>query len=298
VIFAERAVYTGGLVFPASLNRRAAFLDTPHIAFIGAGNMASSIIGGLVESGHPAKLISAADPFPPSLEQLQDVAPVNVHADNAAAVAEADVVILAVKPQVMAEATNSIARAVRNRRAVVISIAAGVTITSMQARLGPEAAIVRCMPNTPALLGCGASALFANAGVSPQQRRYAEATLGAVGITCWVPEEAALDTITALSGSGPAYFFLFMEAMIDAACELGLDRETATAMTLQTGLGSTRMALENDVDLVELRRRVTSPGGTTQSAVQNFEGNDLRKIVAQAIGAAADRAAEMAREMG
>jgi pyrroline-5-carboxylate reductase len=298
VIFAERAVYTGGLVFPASLNRRAAFLDTPHIAFIGAGNMASSIIGGLVESGHPAKLISAADPFPPSLERLQDVAPVNVHADNAAAVAEADVVILAVKPQVMAEATNSIARAVRNRRAVVISIAAGVTITSMQARLGPEAAIVRCMPNTPALLGCGASALFANAGVSPQQRRYAEATLGAVGITCWVPEEAALDTITALSGSGPAYFFLFMEAMIDAACELGLDRETATAMTLQTGLGSTRMALENDVDLVELRRRVTSPGGTTQSAVQNFEGNDLRKIVAQAIGAAADRAAEMAREMG
>jgi pyrroline-5-carboxylate reductase len=298
VIFAERAVYTGGLVFPASLNRRAAFLDTPHIAFIGAGNMASSIIGGLVESGHPAKLISAADPFPPSLERLQDVAPVNVCADNAAAVAEADVVILAVKPQVMAEATNSIARAVRNRRAVVISIAAGVTITSMQARLGPEAAIVRCMPNTPALLGCGASALFANAGVSPQQRRYAEATLGAVGITCWVPEEAALDTITALSGSGPAYFFLFMEAMIDAACELGLDRETATAMTLQTGLGSTRMALENDVDLVELRRRVTSPGGTTQSAVQNFEGNDLRKIVAQAIGAAADRAAEMAREMG
>jgi pyrroline-5-carboxylate reductase len=298
VIFAERAVYTGGLVFPASLNRRAAFLDTPHIAFIGAGNMASSIIGGLVESGHPAKLISAADPFPPSLERLQDVAPVNVYADNAAAVAEADVVILAVKPQVMAEATNSIARAVRNRRAVVISIAAGVTITSMQARLGPEAAIVRCMPNTPALLGCGASALFANAGVSPQQRRYAEATLGAVGITCWVPEEAALDTITALSGSGPAYFFLFMEAMIDAACELGLDRETATAMTLQTGLGSTRMALENDVDLVELRRRVTSPGGTTQSAVQNFEGNDLRKIVAQAIGAAADRAAEMAREMG
>lgn len=298
MIFAERAVYTGGLVFPASLNRRAAFLDTPHIAFIGAGNMASSIIGGLVESGHPAKLISAADPFPPSLERLQDVAPVNVYADNAAAVAEADVVILAVKPQVMAEATNSIARAVRNRRAVVISIAAGVTITSMQARLGPEAAIVRCMPNTPALLGCGASALFANAGVSPQQRRYAEATLGAVGITCWVPEEAALDTITALSGSGPAYFFLFMEAMIDAACELGLDRETATAMTLQTGLGSTRMALENDVDLVELRRRVTSPGGTTQSAVQNFEGNDLRKIVAQAIGAAADRAAEMAREMG
>lgn len=273
-------------------------MDTPHIAFIGAGNMASSIIGGLVESGHPANLISAADPFPPSLERLREIAPVNVCTDNPAAVAKADVVILAVKPQVMAEATNSIARAVRNRRAVVISIAAGVTITSMQARLGPEAAIVRCMPNTPALLGCGASALFANAGVSQLQRQYAEATLGAVGITCWVPEEAALDAITALSGSGPAYFFLFMEAMIDAACELGLDRETATAMTLQTGLGSTRMASEDNVDLVELRRRVTSPGGTTERAVENFESNGLRKLVAQAIGAAADRAAEMAREMG
>lgn len=273
-------------------------MNTPHIAFIGAGNMASSIIGGLIESGHPAHLISAADPFPASLERLQTIAPVNVCADNAEAVAEADVVILAVKPQVMAEATNSIARAVRKQRAVVISIAAGVTITSMQARLGPEAAIVRCMPNTPALVGCGASALFANAGVSQQQRRYAQDILGAVGISCWVPDEASLDAITALSGSGPAYFFLFMEAMIDAACELGLDRETATAMTLQTALGSARMALADEAGLVELRRRVTSPGGTTERAVENFESNGLRKLVAQAIGAAADRAAEMAREMG
>tara|TARA_R110001592_G_scaffold363043_1_gene679666 strand:- start:150654 stop:151535 length:882 start_codon:yes stop_codon:yes gene_type:complete len=274
------------------------FLNTPHIAFIGAGNMASSIIGGLVESGHPANLISAADPFPASLQRLQEIAAVNVCADNATAVAEADVVILAVKPQVMAAATNSIARAVRKRRAVVVSIAAGITIASMQARLGPEAAIVRCMPNTPALLGCGASGLFANSGASQQQRRYAEEILGAVGITCWVSDETALDAITALSGSGPAYFFLFMEAMIDAACELGLDRETATAMTLQTGLGSARMALEDKADLVELRRRVTSPGGTTERAVENFESNGLRKLVAQAINAAADRAAEMARELG
>lgn len=273
-------------------------MDTPHIAFIGAGNMASSIVGGLVQSGHPAHKISAADPFPASLEKLGDIAPVRLCADNAAAAAEADVVILAVKPQVMAEATNSIARAVRARRALVISIAAGVTIANMQARLGPEAAIVRCMPNTPALLGCGASALFGNSRVSPAQRDYAEAILGAVGITCWVPDEHSLDAITALSGSGPAYFFLFMEAMIDAACELGLDRETATAMTLQTGLGAARMALENDVDLVELRRRVTSPGGTTERAVTSFEDNGLRGVVAKALQAAADRAAEMAREMG
>jgi len=260
--------------------------------------MASSIIGGLIESGHPAAMISAADPYPASLERLREIAPVRVCGDNAEAAAEADVVIMAVKPQVMAEATNSIARAVRARRALVISIAAGVTITSMQGRLGPQAAIVRCMPNTPALLGCGASALFGNASVSAQQREQAEAILSAVGITCWVPREEALDAITALSGSGPAYFFLFMEAMIDTACELGLDRRTATAMTLQTGLGAARMALESDVDLVELRHRVTSPGGTTERAVQNFEDNGLRRLVADALGAAAERAAQMAREMG
>jgi pyrroline-5-carboxylate reductase len=273
-------------------------LDTPHIAFIGAGNMASSIIGGLIESGHPAGLICAADPFPASLQRLADIAPVRVCADNAEAAADADVVILAVKPQVMAEATNSIARAVRARRALVVSIAAGVTITSMQARLGPQAAIVRCMPNTPALLGCGASALFGNSNVSAQQKTQAEAILAAVGITCWVPTETALDAVTALSGSGPAYFFLFMEAMIEAGCELGLDRRTATALTLQTGLGAARMALEHDVDLVELRRRVTSPGGTTERAIQNFEDNGLRRVIQAAVGAAADRAAEMAREMG
>lgn len=271
---------------------------TPHIAFVGAGNMASSIIGGLIDSGHPAELISAADPFPDCLERLREIAPVNVCASNAAAVAGADVVILAVKPQVMAEATNSIARAVRARRSLVVSIAAGITIASMQARLGPDAAIVRCMPNTPALLGCGASALFGNANVTQMQHQHAQAILQAVGITRWVPNEADLDAITALSGSGPAYFFLFMEAMIDAACALGLDRETATVMASQTGLGAARMALEGDVDLVELRRRVTSPGGTTERAIQSLEDNGLRNTVTDAVKAAADRAAEMAIEMG
>jgi pyrroline-5-carboxylate reductase len=260
--------------------------------------MAGSIIGGLIDSGHPAGLISAADPFPVSLERLREIAPVNVCPSNADAAAGADVVILAVKPQVMAEATDSIARAVRGRGSLVISIAAGVTIASIQARLGPGAAIVRCMPNTPALLGCGASALFGNANVTEQQRRHAQAILDAVGITRWVQTEAALDAITALSGSGPAYFFLFMEAMIDAGCELGLDRETATVMAGQTGLGAARMALESDVDLVELRRRVTSPGGTTERAVQSLEGSGLRRTVANAMHAAAERAAEMAREMG
>jgi pyrroline-5-carboxylate reductase len=260
--------------------------------------MAASIVGGLIESGHPTAGISAADPFPASLERLREIAPVKLCSDNAEAAAGAEVIILAVKPQVMAEATDSIATAVQANGALVISIAAGVTIASMQARLGPQAAVVRCMPNTPALLGCSASGLFANIHVSSQQRDYAEHILSAVGITCWVPTEEALNAVTALSGSGPAYFFLFMEAMIDAGCELGLDRDTATALALQTGLGAARMALENDVDLVELRRQVTSPGGTTERAVASFEQEGLRHLVTSAMRAAADRAAEMAREMG
>ena len=273
-------------------------LDIPHIAFVGAGNMASSIIGGLIESGHPAQCISAADPFAASLERLQEIAPVAIYSDNAEAVANADVIILAVKPQVMAEATDTIASAVQANSAVVISIAAGVTIGSMEARLGAQSAIVRCMPNTPALLGCGASGLFANHNVSEQQRQYAESILSAVGITTWVDTEQALDAITALSGSGPAYFFLFMEAIIDAGCELGLDRDTATTLATQTGLGAARMAMESEVDLAELRRRVTSPAGTTERAIQTFEQDGLRDVVNNAMRAAADRAAEMAREMG
>jgi pyrroline-5-carboxylate reductase len=290
-------VYTGRL-FSRNYQATDSFLNTPHIAFVGAGNMASSIIGGLVESGHPAQSISAADPFPASLERLQEIAAVAVSSDNAEAVADADVVILAVKPQVMAAATDSIAAATQANGAVVISIAAGITIAAMQTRLGAGAAIVRCMPNTPALLGCGASGLFANDQTSAQQRDYAQSILSAVGITCWVDTEQALDAITALSGSGPAYFFLFMEAMINAGCELGLDRETATTLAMQTSLGASRMALESDVDLVELRRRVTSPAGTTERAVQSFETDGLRDIVTNAMRAAADRAAEMAREMG
>jgi pyrroline-5-carboxylate reductase len=273
-------------------------LQAPHIAFVGGGNMSASLLGGLVDSGHPAERISAADPFPESLERLRAIAPVAVFRDNNAAANGADIIILAVKPQVMAEAADSIAATVQTHHPLVISIAAGVTITSMQNRLGPQAAIVRCMPNTPALLSCGASGLFANDNCSPRQREFAQRVLAAVGITCWVDKEQDLDAITALSGSGPAYFFLLIESMIDAGIALGLNRETATQLTLQTSLGAARMALESDVDVVELRRRVTSPGGTTERAVQSFEEEGLRAIVAKAMQAASARAAEMAKEMG
>ena len=260
--------------------------------------MAASIIGGLVDAGHPAQRIRAADPHAETLQRLSATAPVIACGDNNEAVAGADVVILAVKPQVMATGCADIAPALANGNTLVISIAAGITLESMQGWLGETTAIVRCMPNTPALLGCGASALYASAQVSAQQQEWAASILDAVGITEWVESEADLDPVTALSGSGPAYFFLFMEAMIDAAVEQGLPRDTATRLTLQTCLGASRMALENEVDLAELRRRVTSPGGTNQAAVESFESSGLRDLVGSAMQAAADRARAMAKEMG
>lgn len=260
--------------------------------------MASSIIGGLVAAGHPASKICAADPYPPSLEKLQTIAPVSISDNNADAVDGADVIILAVKPQIMAEAAASIAKAVKASGAVTISIAAGVTIANMEKRLGQQAAIVRCMPNTPSLVGCGASGLFANPKVSDQQKSFTQDILSAVGITAWVNSESELDAITALSGSGPAYFFLFMEAMIDAAEQLGLDKTIATNMAIQTALGASKMALESDVDLAELRKRVTSPGGTTEKAVQAFEHGGLRVLVENAMQEAHTRASDMAKEMG
>ena len=260
--------------------------------------MAGSMIGGLLDSGHPASAICAADPFAESLARLGQIGDIATFSDNAQAADGADVVILAVKPQVMADAARSIAAQVAAGGSLVISIAAGVTLDTLAERLGGDAAIVRCMPNTPALLRCGASGLYANENTSDGQRQHAEFILGAVGLTRWVESEQELDAITALSGSGPAYFFLLLEAMVDAGCELGLDRDVATELAQQTALGAARMARESDVDLVELRRRVTSPGGTTQAAVESFERDGLREIVASAMRAANDRAAEMASEMG
>jgi pyrroline-5-carboxylate reductase len=260
--------------------------------------MATSIIGGLVEAGHPAQQIRAADPFPESLQRLTNLAPVVTCGDNREAAAGADVVVLAVKPQTMAEVCTDLGPALATGKTLVISIAAGITIDSMQAWLGEDTAIVRCMPNTPALLRCGASGLYANASVSQAQRDWAAQILSAVGIIDWVTTETDLNAVTALSGSGPAYFFLFMEAMVEAGVAQGLSLQAATQLTLQTGLGAARMAIESETDLAELRRRVTSPAGTTEAAVQSFEAAGLRQLVTNAMQAAADRAEAMAREMG
>jgi pyrroline-5-carboxylate reductase len=269
-----------------------------EIAFIGAGNMASSIIGGLLEQGIPGAQLRAADPFPGSLEQLRESSGIATSSDNNAVITGADVIILAVKPQVMNSVLADIRGTVTTQQPLVISIAAGITIASIEQGLGDTTAIVRCMPNTPALLQAGATALFANPHTRDDQVAAAEQILAAVGTTCWVDSEDKLDAVTALSGSGPAYFFLFMEAMSNAGEKLGLDAATSRQLAIQTGLGACRMAAESEVDLLELRRRVTSPGGTTQAAVESFEEQDLRGIIATAMQAALDRAQQMAREMG
>jgi pyrroline-5-carboxylate reductase len=270
----------------------------PRIAFIGAGNMAASIIGGLVAEGFSAQSIAAADPSAESLARIQGVAPVRIATDNHSAVADADVVVLAVKPQVMRTVAEALAPALQAGKPLLISIAAGIEVASLARWLGPDLPIVRCMPNTPALVQRGATALYANAAVSAAQRELADRILRAVGIALWVDDEAALDAVTAVSGSGPAYFFLVMEAIQASGEALGLSPEVARQLTLQTALGAAQMAIASDVDAGELRRRVTSPNGTTERAVASFEDAGLRDIFLRALTACRDRSRELAQELG
>lgn len=267
------------------------------IGFIGGGNMAASIIGGLLASGVPGSHIRVGEPNAESRQKLQALGDIQVTADNDSVVGQSDILVLAVKPQVMRSVLASLAEPLRQHRPLLISIAAGVTTGAMNDWLGDSLAIVRCMPNTPALLQSGATGLFANEAVSDTQRQQAGAILEAVGLAVWVEDEAQLDAVTAVSGSGPAYFFLMMEAMQASGEKLGLDPETARQLTLQTALGAARMALEGDVDVAELRRRVTSPNGTTERAIGLFEQGGLRQLVDQALTGARDRADELAKEL-
>lgn len=269
-----------------------------QIAFIGGGNMATSIIGGLIREGSvPADLIHVSDPGAEQRERLHRDFHVHTHESNLDAINGAAVVILAVKPQVMKDVLQPLKATLTTRQPLIISIAAGISLPSLQEWTGCRA-IVRSMPNTPALHGFGATGLFASEGVSIDQRNIADSLLAATGLTVWVKSEAEIDAVTALSGSGPAYYFLMMEAMIAAGQQLGLSAETATRLTLQTALGAGHMASHSDVDPAELRRRVTSPGGTTEQAIATFEGAHLRDIVRAAMDAAAKRAAELSDILG
>lgn len=268
-----------------------------RIGFIGAGNMATALAGGLLARGWAPADIGLSDAYPAQLEP---------HAargcfttpDNRALLERSDVIVLAVKPQVMRDVLVPLADLAMARQPLVISIAAGIPVASLAHWLGGALPIVRAMPNTPALVQAGATGLYASPGVSPAQRTEAEAILGAVGLTLWVRDEALIDAVTAVSGSGPAYFFYVMEAMMAAGRELGLDEETARALTLQTALGAAQMAITADVGPAELRRRVTSPGGTTERAIATFDDAGLKAVFERALAACAARGAELAAQLG
>ena len=273
-------------------------MNTRTIGFIGGGNMATSLISGLIASGHGPKQIWVSDTNAETLGRHAEQLGVNVSQDNLAVIAAVDVVVIAVKPQVLKRVVEPLAATIQQRQVLVVSVAAGINQASLARWLGEGVAIVRCMPNTPALVLTGATALHANLSVSSQQKDLAENILRAVGLALWVEDEAQLDAVTAVSGSGPAYYFLLMEAMEKAALELGLDERSARLLIQQTALGAAKIALESSESPAVLRERVTSPNGTTQKAIETFQANGFVNIVSKALHAARDRSIEMSKELG
>jgi pyrroline-5-carboxylate reductase len=272
-------------------------MSQTRIAFIGAGNMASALIGGLIADGTAKDSIIASDPNTDQRSHLHDSYGICTVDNNAEAISDADVVVLAVKPQLLQQVCNELSSHLKDKHCLIVSIAAGIRCSTMSKWLNSDLPIVRCMPNTPAMLQVGATGLFATSNVSNEQRDQAERILRAVGITLWVNEESDIDSVTAVSGSGPAYYFLMMEAMQAAAEKLGLPAETAKLLTLQTALGAARMALESQDDPATLRQKVTSPGGTTEQAILSFEANGLRDIFEQAMTAARDRSISLSEQL-
>lgn len=267
-------------------------------AFIGGGNMGGALIRGLIARGLPAQKISVGEAHQARRIQLADELGVHVTADNREAVHGADVVVLAVKPQDMAGTVQPLADVFAQRPPLVLSIAAGIRVADIANWCGDGVDVVRAMPNRPALNGAGATAMYASPSLRDDRRALAAQVLGAVGTTVWVHEESHIDVVTALSGSGPAYFFLLAELMTDAAVQLGLDRASAQELAIQTLYGSGQMARASDGDLARLRAEVTSKGGTTEAALRSFEGANLRGIVAAAVNAATERGREMAQAFG
>jgi pyrroline-5-carboxylate reductase len=268
------------------------------ITFIGGGNMTSSLIGGLVADDFECRNITVSDPDSDKLSQLAARYGVTTVADNRQALREAEIVVLAVKPQILESIARELAETIQQTKPLIISIAAGITITALSQWLGGDLALVRSMPNTPAMIQSAATGLYAGPGVSDDQRNQAESILRAVGLTRWVDEESQIDTVTAVSGSGPAYFFLVMEAIEEAAKNMGLDDETARLLTLQTALGAARMAMESSDSPHILRQKVTSPGGTTERALQILEKGGLSELFKNALQGAKERSCELSDMLG
>jgi pyrroline-5-carboxylate reductase len=273
-------------------------IDIRRLAFIGGGNMAGALIGGLIRQGLPSSRIVVADPSTEQLERLVRTYGVLRAADNASAAAGAEAVILAVKPQQMRPVCLALKPQVEGANPLIISVAAGIPHAALARWFGGHIAIVRTMPNRPALSGFGATGLYAPPGVGAAGRALAESIMAAVSATVWVEHESQMDTVTALSGSGPAYFFLFMEALEAAAHERGLPSDIAHKLTLATAYGAARMARESHEPLAVLREQVTSQGGTTAAALAVLDAAGLRATVAHAVAAADRRSAELAAEFG
>ncbi len=257
--------------------------------------MANSLIGGLLVNNFDASQITACDIDAEQLQKLATDYAINTSLDSIDAVTAADIVLLAVKPQVMQTVCEQLASIEDKDQRLFISIAAGVRETDINRWLGGNRAIVRCMPNTPSLLQLGATALYANSQVQKTQKQMAQSILDAVGITVWVDNETSLDAVTAISGSGPAYFFYFIELLQQAGIKLGLDAETSLILARQTALGAANMAMHDDV--VALRARVTSNKGTTEQAILSIQKNRLDSLLEAATRAAFERAAELGDEL-
>jgi pyrroline-5-carboxylate reductase len=272
-------------------------LYSARISFIGAGNMARALIGGLIERGVQAAHLRAADPVAAQLDVLRSQYGIEVTSDNVPAARDADVVILAVKPQELRSVATLLGPDLAARSPLLISVAAGIRATDIQ-RWAGELPVVRAMPNRPALHGRGITALFATSDVPAAHRDLAADILGAVGATLWLERETDMDTVTALSGSGPAYYFLLTEILEQTGISLGLSPQVSRKLAIETAYGAGAMAREACESAATLREQVTSRGGTTEAALRHLESHDVRAIFAAAIAAAARRSAQLADEFG
>jgi len=268
-----------------------------RFGFIGGGAMAEALVGGLLASGVAARDVRASDPDPARRKHLEQQLGIATSADNADVVGDADVVVLAVKPGLVPDVLSGLAAADAERtRPLWISIAAGVSLATLEAGLPAGARIVRAMPNTPALVGAGTTAVCANAAAGDPDRATARALFESVGL-CWeAPREDLLDAVTGLSGSGPAYVFVFLEALADAGVRVGLPREAASRLAAQTVFGASKLALESGRDPAQLKDQVASPGGTTIAGLERLEAGGLRAAVHEAVAAATRRSRELGRE--
>ncbi len=267
------------------------------LAFVGGGNVASALISGISQSPLPPEFIHVSEPDEPARRRLEERFPVTGFASTLEAIATAHAIVLAVKPQVMPIVLDELAGNLEPGQ-LVISVAAGITLGQISGILGQQQPVVRCMPNTPALIGKGITGLHAGPGCTEHHRHFAQRVLGAAGATVWVDDEALMDVVTAVSGSGPAYFYYLVEALTEAGVAMGLPDEIAAKLALHTARGAGDMALQSELDIAALRRAVTTPGGTTEAALDEFSACGFKEMVQRAVRAATERGRHLSSNGG